>query len=135
MDVRSNAVALAILQVVARRDGAYDWYNIVSRVDHLGLDKSTPAFHLLKVLVHEGYLVAEPDIRRNDARYRLTALGHAVLPVAAEERRPRRTCRATRPSPAGRPEATTLSAPSVLVWRSTRRDTGAAGRVAASGGT
>lgn len=72
--------ALEILKFVAANEGARNWYGITLRVDLInGVEKTPPVFHVLRLLVQQGYLRTEPPDESNEAVYFLTKQGRDAL--------------------------------------------------------
>jgi Fe2+ or Zn2+ uptake regulation protein len=69
-----------ILEVVAAKNGEYNWYNIIKVIDQMeSTEKIPPAYEVLKELIRIGYLTKEPLDGGNEAKYLITEDGVCFL--------------------------------------------------------
>jgi hypothetical protein len=68
-----------ILSYVAAREGQVTWFNVVTYVDRLDVERDPPPYAVLKELAAAGCLETAPEGGGNAATYRLTDKGRELL--------------------------------------------------------
>jgi len=68
-----------IMAYVAAHDGELTWYNIVTHVDRLDVERDPPPFAVIKELTVQQCLETAPPGGGNEATYRLTDKGRELL--------------------------------------------------------
>jgi Fe2+ or Zn2+ uptake regulation protein len=78
-DCLSFQSAWKILEYVAHPRGVPTWHNIVRYIDQQGVEQIPPPYHVLQVLVKEGYLTRDTVENKNTSKYLITETGRQCL--------------------------------------------------------